>query len=388
MVAILFLEAPLTAPVHDFAKIFIEVGAATIGLAVLARVASHFSVSSIPLYLLAGLAFGNGGIVPLNFSADFIGVGAEIGVLLLLFMLGLEYSGEQLKRKLKSGLGGGVIDLALNFPPGFAAGLLMGWKPLPAFLLGGVTYISSSGIIAKVLSDLSRTGCPETSTVLSILVIEDLVMAVYLPLAAVLIVGGGLERIVISVTVAVAAVLVALFAAIRFGNWFSSTIAHRSDEIILLTIFGCVLLVGGLAQKVQVSAAIGAFLVGIAVSGPMAEQSYRLLAPLRDLTAAIFFFFFGLEIDPRSLPPVLVIALALAAVTTLTKVLTGYWSTRRDGLERRWGLRAGFTLVARGEFSIVIAGLGVALEPRLGPLSAAYVLTMAILGPIAARLVG
>jgi CPA2 family monovalent cation:H+ antiporter-2 len=83
-----------------------------------------------------------------------------------------------------------------------------------------------------------------------------------------------------------------------------------------------------------------------------------------------------------------VIALALAAVTTLTKVLTGYWSTRRDGLERRWGLRAGFTLVARGEFSIVIAGLGVALEPRLGPLSAAYVLTMAILGPIAARLVG
>jgi CPA2 family monovalent cation:H+ antiporter-2 len=384
----LSLEAPLTAPVHNFAQIFIEVGAATIGLAVLARLASHFSVSSIPLYLLAGLAFGNGGVAPLNFSADFIGVGAEIGVLLLLFMLGLEYSGEQLKRKLKSGLGGGVLDLVLNFPPGFAAGLLMGWKPLPAFLLGGVTYISSSGIIAKVLSDLSRTGCPETSTVLSILVIEDLVMAVYLPLAAVLIVGGGLERIVISVAIAVAAVLVALFAAIRYGNWFSSAIAHRSDEIILLTIFGSVLLVGGLAQKVQVSAAIGAFLVGIAVSGPMAEQSYRLLAPLRDLTAAIFFFFFGLEIDPRSLPPVLTIALALAAVTTLTKVLTGYWSTRRDGLERRWGLRAGFTLVARGEFSIVIAGLGVALEPRLGPLSAAYVLTMAILGPIAARLVG
>jgi monovalent cation:H+ antiporter-2, CPA2 family len=384
----LSLEAPLTAPVHDFAQIFIEVGAATIGLAVLARVASHFSVSSIPLYLLAGLAFGNGGIAPLHFSADFIGVGAEIGILLLLFMLGLEYSGEQLKRKLKSGLGGGVIDLVLNFPPGFAAGLLMGWKPLPAFLLGGVTYISSSGIIAKVLNDLSRTGCPETSTVLSILVIEDLVMAVYLPLAAVLIVGGGLERIVISVTIAVAAVLVALFAAIRYGNWFSSTIAHRSDEIILLTIFGCVLLVGGLAQKLQVSAAIGAFLVGIAVSGPMAEQSYRLLAPLRDLTAAIFFFFFGLEIDPRSLPPVLMIAFALAAVTTLTKVLTGYWSTRRAGLERRWRLRAGFTLVARGEFSIVIAGLGVALEPRLGSLSAAYVLTMAILGPIAARLIG
>lgn len=128
---------------------------AAIGLALLARVASRFGVSSIPLYLLAGLVFGNGGIVPLNIPADLIRVGAEIGVLLLLFMLGLEYSGEQLKRKLKSGLGGGVIDFVLNFPPGFAAGLLMGWKLLPAFLLGGITYISSSGIIAKVLSDLA-----------------------------------------------------------------------------------------------------------------------------------------------------------------------------------------------------------------------------------------
>lgn len=184
-----------------------------------------------------------------------------------------------------------------------------------------------------------------------------------------------------------AAVLAALFIAIRFGNWFSSAIAHRSDEIILLTMFGCVLLVGGLAQKLHVSAAIGAFLVGIAVSGPIAEQSYRLLAPLRDLTAAVFFFFFGLEIDPSSLPPVLLLALALAAVTTATKIITGYWSTRNSGFTRGPRLRAGLTLVARGEFSIVIAGLGVGLEPRLGSLSAAYVLLMAILGPITARLI-
>jgi CPA2 family monovalent cation:H+ antiporter-2 len=223
--------------------------------------------------------------------------------------------------------------------------------------------------------------------VLSILVIEDLVMAVYLPLVAVLIAGGGPERILISVAIAVAAVLAALVAAIRYGDWFSNTIAHRSDEIILLTIFGCVLLVGGLAQKVQVSAAIGAFLVGIAVSGPIAEQSYRLLAPLRDLSAAIFFFFFGLEIDPRSLPPVLLVALALAAVTSLCKIVTGYWSTRREGFTKGPRLRAGLTLIAHGEFSIVIAGLGAGLEPRLGSLSAAYVLIMAILGPIAARLV-
>jgi monovalent cation:H+ antiporter-2, CPA2 family len=157
--------------------------------------------------------------------------------------------------------------------------------------------------------------------------------------------------------------------------------------VILLTVFGAVLAVAGLAQTLRVSAAIGAFLVGIAVSGPMAERSGRLFAPLRDLFAAIFFFFFGLEIDPRTLPQVMPVALGLGAITILTKVLTGYLATRKAGIDRRAGLRAGFTLVARGEFSIVIAGLGGVLEPRLESLSAAYVLLMAVLGPLAARIV-
>jgi monovalent cation:H+ antiporter-2, CPA2 family len=379
-------EALLTQPAHDFTQVFLELGGATLGLAVLARLSNRWSFSAIPFYLLAGLAFGNGGLLPLNVSKEFIEVGSEIGVLLLLFMLGLEYSGEQLKQNLASGISGGVIDFFLNFLPGLIAGLMLGWRILPSVLLGGVTFISSSGIIARVLSELSRLNCPETPVVLSILVIEDLVMAIYLPLAAVLIAGGGPQRILISVSIAVVAVLLALFAAIRYGHFFSSFLSYQTDEVILLTGFGSVLLVGGLAQRLQVSAAIGAFLVGIAISGPVAEESHRLISPLRDLFAAIFFFFFGLEIDPHTLPPVFLVALALAAVTTATKILTGYWSTRRFNLSRNARLRAGLTLVAHGEFSIVIAGLGVGLEPRLGPLSAAYVLIMAILGPIAARM--
>jgi len=162
-------------------------------------------------------------------------------------------------------------------------------------------------------------------------------------------------------------------------------IAHQSDEIVLPTNFGAVLLVAGAAQRVQVSAAIGAFLVGIAVSGPMAEQTHRLLAPLRDLFAATFFFFFGLQIDPATLPPALTSAVVLGAVTAGTKILTGFWGARQAGVDRRGRLRAGMALVARGEFSIVIAGLGASLEPQLGPLSAAYVLLLAVLGPILAR---
>jgi len=241
-------------------------------------------------------------------------------------------------------------------------------------------------VIAKVLAELRRMEKPETPLVLSVLVQEDLAMAVYLPLVAVLLSGGGAAKIVLSVFVAIAVVSLVLLAAVRYGHQLSQLVAHESDEIILLTIFGAVLLVAGVAQRFQVSAAIGAFLVGIALSGSVAEQSHRLVSPLRDLFAAIFFFFFGLEIDPATLVPALPFAVGLGAVTTLTKVLTGYWAARRAGIDARGRLRAGMELVARGEFSIVIAGLGVAIEPRLGPLSAAYVLIMAMLGPLLARL--
>src|SRR5437879_2272519 len=146
----------------DESMLFIELGSAIVGLALLARFANRWGFSAIPLYLIAGLAFGNGGLAPLNLSSDFIHIGAEIGVLLLLFMLGLEYTGEDLQRNLRAGLPSGIVDLVLNFPPGLIAGLLLGWKPLPSVLLGGVTYISSSGVIAKVLAELGRLSNPET----------------------------------------------------------------------------------------------------------------------------------------------------------------------------------------------------------------------------------
>jgi CPA2 family monovalent cation:H+ antiporter-2 len=368
--------------------IFMELGIAVMGLAVLSRLAHRLGFSAIPLYLLGGLAFGNGGLIPLNFTEEFIHVGADVGVILLLFMLGLEYTGEQLRDNLRSGFRAGVADLLLNFPPGFAAGLLLRWGPLAAVLLGGVTYISSSGIIARVLEELRRLDNPETPTILSILVLEDLAMAVYLPLEVVLLVGQGFVVGLIMIAVALATVALVLLAALRYGKAISRVVAHESDEVVLLSTFGLVLLVAGVAQRFQVSAAVGAFLVGVAVSGPLAKQTHRLLAPLRDLFAALFFLFFGLQIDPATLPPVLIPAAVLAVVTALTKVLTGWWAVRRAGGDTAGGLRAGGALVARGEFSIVIAGLGVAagLNPALGPFTAAYVLILAVAGPIVARL--
>jgi CPA2 family monovalent cation:H+ antiporter-2 len=371
----------------ETASFLVELGLLLFGLAFLARVAVRLGISPIPLYLVAGLAFGSGGLVPLGFSEEFVQAGSEIGVVLLLFMLGLEYTAEELRGSLKAGLPAGVVDFVLNFTPGLLAGLALGWGPVAAVLLGGVTYISSSGVIAKVLADLERLGNRETPTILSILVIEDLVMAVYLPLVAVLLVGGGLESGLASLGIAVATVIVVLAAALRFGEAISRFLISRSNEVVLLTVLGLTLLVAGVAQRLQVSSAVGAFLVGIALHGNLAERAGRLLGPLRDLFAAVFFVFFGLQIIPSQLPPVLAVAVVLGIVTGLTKLATGWWGAARAGVGVKGRVRAGLTLTARGEFSIVIAGLGVSagVQPQLGSLAAAYVLLMAIAGPLLAR---
>ncbi len=370
------------------ALLLVELGAVVLGLGVLGRVAARVGVSPIPLYLLAGLAFGEGGLVPLVTSEEFIEVGAEIGVVFLLLMLGLEYSARELVAGMRSVAPAGFVDLALNFTPGFVAGLLLGWGPVVALFLGGVTYISSSGVIAKLLGDLGWTGNRETPVVLSILVFEDLAMAVLLPILAAVAIGGSASAAVVSIVVAVGALLVALVFTYRQGDRLGTWIFHSSDEVSLLSVLGLALLVAGLAESINVSAAVGAFLVGIGLAGDTAHRAQSLLSPLRDLFAGVFFVFFGLSTDPRDIPAVAVAAILLGIVTAGTKLAVGWWAAGRQGIGRSGRLRAGLALIARGEFSIIIAGLavGVAGAGELLALAAAYVLLMAVAGPVAARL--
>ena len=359
-----------------------------LGLAVLARLASRLAVSPIPFYLIAGLALGEGGIVPLVTSEQFIEVGAELGVIFLLLMLGLEYSAEELVDGMRSVAPAGLVDLALNFTPGFVVGLILGWGVVPAVFLGGVTYISSTGVIAKLLNDFGWTGNRETPVVLSILVFEDLAMAILLPTLAALALGGSTTGALLTVGVAVAVMIGAIAVAYRQGDRLGNLVLHRSDEVSLLSIFGLTLVVAGLAEGINISAAVGAFLVGISVSGEAVAKADTLLTPLRDLFAAVFFVFFGLSTDPRDIPDVLLVAVILGLITAATKLIGGSWAARRRGIGSAGQLRAGVTLIARGEFSIIIAGLaaGVAGAEDLPALAAAYVLLMAIGGPLAAKI--
>jgi CPA2 family monovalent cation:H+ antiporter-2 len=365
----------------------IELGGVVLLLAVLARVAQWFGFSPIPLYLLAGLLFGQGGLIPLVTADEFIAAGAEIGLILLLFSLGLEYSARELVDSLRSTPVPGAIDLLLNFTPGFVAGLFLGWAVVPSILLGGITYISSSGVIARTLDDLGWMGNRETPLVLAILVLEDLAMAAFLPLVSVLLVGGGAGRMALSIGLAALVAGAVLLVAARYGPTISRVVFSHSDEALLLGILAVLLLTAGATEALNVSAAVGAFLAGIAFSGPAADRARSLFVPLRAVFAGAFFLFFGFQIDPGTLPRALPAAVLLAAVGAGTKFATGWIAVARAGLGLRARIRGGVALIARGEFSIVIAGIGSAagLEPDVGPLAAAYVLVLATCEPLLAR---
>lgn len=375
---------------HTSAIALIELGGVFFGLGILGRLAWRIGISPIPLYLIGGLAFGQGGVLPLEGIKPFTNIASEIGVILLLLLLGLEYSASELVTGLRRSWLAGVVDIVLNATPGALVALLLGWGPTAALAMAGVTYISSSGIIAKVLGDLGRLGNRETPVILSILVFEDLAMAVYLPILTALLAGvsfvGGLTAVGISLVV----VTLVLVIALRYGNYVSALIDSPDAEVFLLRVLGAALLVAGIASQLQVSAAVGAFLLGIAISGSTATNATRMLEPLRDLFAAIFFVVFGLNTEPSEIPPVLGFAVMLAVATTLTKGATGWFAARMQGVRVMGQARTAAALVARGEFSIVIAGLAVgsgAVTGELAALTTTYVLLMAIIGPVAARTV-
>ena len=362
-----------------------QLGALLATLAVLGAVARRFALSPIPVYLLAGHSLGKGGLLPVAAAGDFIETAAPIGIVLLLLTLGLEFSATEFASSMRHHLPSAAVDVVLNATPGAVAGWLLGLDGVAILALAGVTYISSSGVIARLLQDLGRLGNRETPAVLSVLVLEDFAMAAYLPLFAVLAAGGGWLEAVGGMAAAVGALLAAFAASYRWGHRFGRLVEHPDSEQLLLRVLGITLMVAAVAESLHASAAVGAFLVGLTLTGETADRARQVLGPLRDLFAAIFFLAIGFSVDPHELVPMLPVALALAAVTAATKVATGMLAARRDGVARRGQLRAGMALIARGEFSLIIIGLVGTSIPTVAALATAYVFIMAIVGPALAR---
>ncbi len=364
----------------------IELGFLFILLGLSGALALRIGLSTAPLFLLAGLVIAEGGPVELTSAEPFLDSAAAVGVVLLMLALGLEFSAEEFTASIRRHAPSGVVDFVLNAPPGFIMGLALGMDPAACAALAGITWVSSSGIVAKVLGDLGRLGNRESPAVLSILVLEDVAMAAYLPVLGVALVGGGLLAGGVGAVLAVVAVVLVILIAQRGERLAERLINHEDDEQVLLRVLGLTLLVAGVAEMAGISSAVGAFLVGLAIPAGAAKRARRVMSPLRDLFAAVFFLAFASQTTLSAIPGVLPEAVLLAVVTALTKVITGWYAAGRQGAAPKGRMRAGTVLIARGEFSVVIAGLAVSAGfTDVGPLATTYVLLLAVGGPIITR---
>jgi monovalent cation:H+ antiporter-2, CPA2 family len=355
-----------------------EIGAALLVLGLVAFLANKMKFSVVPLYLLIGLTLGNGGFIPLSLSEEFLVTGAQIGAIMLLLLLGLEYSAYDLAKSFKERKSAGVIDVIANATPGFLIGFVLGWGIPGALALAGITYVSSSGIAAQLIKEMGFRKSEVSKRAIGVLVFEDLALAPYLPLLSAVILGVSVWSGLLTVGLALAITGLVILVSFKGSSRFQKFLDPNEPGGLLLTVFGTALLAAGLADLVGFSGVVAAFLIGLLLTGEVAEAARSRLMPLRDIFAAIFFLFFGITTDPAELPGVLPLALALTVVGIAGKYAVGWWVTR-DLTDRLAVWRTTAFLIPRGEFSIVIAALAApaVLSVNLQALTLAYVILTA-----------
>lgn len=372
---------PLTATEvgSDTPAILAEIGAMLLALGVIAFLAARFKFSVVPVYLIVGLSLGEGGLLPVSLSEDFLNTGAQIGAILLLLLLGLEYSSYDLAKAFTERKSAGLIDFVVNGTPGFVIGFLLGWGWVGAIALAGITYVSSSGIAAQLIKEMGWMRSEVAKRAIGVLVFEDLALAPYLPLLTSLVLGVSAVSGLISVGIALAITGLVILVSFKGGNKIMKILDPSEPGALLLTVFGAALLAAGLADLIGFSGVVAAFLIGLLLTGEVAQTARGRLGPIRDIFAAIFFVFFGLATDPREVPAVLPIAILLLVLGIAGKMFTGWWVTR-DLSDRMSWRRAGAFLTARGEFSMVIAALAapVVTAVNLQALTLTYVILTSI----------
>ncbi|KAF1680345.1 MULTISPECIES: K(+)/H(+) antiporter subunit KhtU [Bacillus] len=370
-----------------------EVGTALVLVAIASVIANKIKFSIIPFLIVLGMLVGPHapklGIIDLTFieSSEIIEFFGRMGVLFLLFYLGLEFSVGKLIKSGKSIAIGGTIYILINFSLGMLYGFITGFSFLEVLVLAGVITISSSAIVAKVLVDLKRTANPETELILGIIMFEDIFLAVYLSVVSGLVLGDATSvgSALLSILIAFGYMLLFFIAARKLPPLLNKLLDIRSNEVFIIVIFAALFFTAGFSETIHVAEAIGALLLGLVFSETEhSDRIEHLVVPFRDFFGAMFFFSFGLSIDPFSLGEAVWLALGAVMLTILGNFIAGMVAGRRSGLSHKASSNIGLTIVSRGEFSIIVANLGIAggLSATLKPFAALYVLILAILGPL------
>lgn len=338
------------------------------------------SLSAIPAYILLGLLTG-----PLVRDSPLVEVFSVWGVVLLLFFIGLEFSLKAMVAGRRRLVSLGARDLVVNLPIGFVAGLFLGWGVLGALFFAAAFYVSSSAIVAKSFISMRRTANPEVEAALNILVFEDLAVAVLLAILTGAALGqGNFVKVVIGAASALL-ILATLLAGGRLARpWLERLLDIDDDDVFMLLTAAFFLLIAWVTAASGLSEAVGAFLAGAIVADTRHRaRAERIFAPLQGLFAAVFFLAFGVSVELGELASVWPAAVLLALLAIATKLATGWWNARVEGMSPRVGLALGITLVPRGEFSIVLAAAAATAGFTGAPaLVTLFVLILALVGTI------
>lgn len=376
--------------------LILEVGLALALIAVAVSVAAKLRFSNVPFLILIGMAVGphapQFSVFDFRFieSAPLIAFMGRIGVLFLLFYLGLESNVTRLIQAGRSILVGGTIYIGINFTAGLAYAYLAGFSPTEMLIVAGITTISSSAIVAKILFDYRRTANPETELILGITMYEDVFLAVYLSLLSGIVLSGAtsLKGVLSSAGLALGFIV----GLIILGRWATPLLNWlfriSSNEVFVVVVFACLFLLAGLGETIHVAEAIGALLLGLILGETEhSERLERLVVPFRDFFGGIFFFSFGLTVDPFSLGGAVWLAIGAALLSVFGVALAGQLAGRSAGLSGATSFAVGLTLLGRGEFSIIVAKLAQSggMLPLIQPFAALYVLILATFAPILAK---
>ncbi|MFN2468513.1 MAG: cation:proton antiporter [Gaiellaceae bacterium] len=356
----------------------------------LGLVASRFGLSAIPAYLLAGLLLGPNEPKELAFIrpsevTDFVAV---IGIVFLLFFLGLEFTLGRLARSRRHFFVGGALDLGANAGLGLLVGVAAFGFSFTAIILAAAIYVSSSAITVKGLIDFRRLADDETDLILAILVAEDIVIALVLAFAA----GGGGE---LASTLEIVGKAIGFIAVtLAASKWLARPIDRFLDwlprEFFLLAVFAFLIGMAAAARELGLSEAIGALMAGVVLSETSVREAIEeRFFSFRDIFAALFFFVFGLSIDVSAIDEVGWILAFAVVVTLVGKIGGGLLAGRAGGFTRRQSFNVGVALVAHGEFTVILAqlastnlALAAADREQLVAFAGLYVLITASIGVV------
>ena len=376
--------------------VILEIGLALALIGFAVALAAKLKLSNVPFLIIIGMIVGPHAPQIGVFDFRFIETGTlitfmgQLGVLFLLFYLGLEANVSRLIEAGPSILTGGSIYIAINFVLGLLYAYLVGFPFRETLISAGVVTISSSAIVAKVLFDYRRTANPETELILGITMFEDIFLAVYLSLISGIVLSGATS---ITEVLSSGGIALAFIVGLMLIGRFAIPLLNRvlqisSNEVFIIVVFGSLFLLAGLGETIHVAESIGALLMGLILGETrQVERMERLVVPFRDFFGAIFFFSFGLSIDPFTLGGAVWLAVGAALLSLVSVIVAGLIVGRRAKLSAVGSLNLSFTLLARGEFSIIIASLAQAggLLGIVQPFAALYVLILASVSPLLAK---